>query len=100
MSLCAICGEKVPKGDGQVCMKCRARFGPETGLSKDEETSRLLAALLQVERRQHEETRRKLAKAEHDRDRYHRRLLAMMDGIQSIISKMTRLQCPSCDEKR
>lgn len=100
MSLCVICGERIPEGYGQVCLKCRARFGPEVGLSVNEESSRLLAALLQIERRQHMETRRKLAKAEHDRDRYHRRLLATMDGIQGIINKAARLRRPPCDEER
>ena len=33
-----------------------------------------LAAQLYLERRAHAETRRKLAKAEHDRDRYGRRI--------------------------
>lgn len=100
MSLCVICGERIPRECGQVCQKCCSRFGPETGLSEKEETSRLLAALLQIERRQHMETRRKLAKAEHDRDRYHRRLLTMMDGIQGIISKAAKLRCPPCDREK
>lgn len=97
MSLCVICGERIPEGYGQVCLKCRTRFGPEVGLSANEESSRLLAALLQIERRKHAETSRKLAKAEHDRDRYYRRLLATMDGIQGIINKAARLRHPPCN---
>lgn len=77
-----------------------ARFGPEVGLSVNEESSRLLAVLLQIERRQHMETRRKLAKAEHDRDRYHRRLIATMDGSQGVIRKAERLRRPPCDRER
>ena len=100
MSLCVICRERIPEGYGQVCLKCSARFGPEVGLSVNEKSSRLLAALLQIERRQHMETRRRLAKAEHDRDRYHRRLIATMDGIKGVIRKAERLRRPPCDRER
>lgn len=98
---CLICGETIADpAASSVCPKCRERFGPAAGLSENEESSRLLAALLQIERRQHAETRRKLAKAEHDRDRYHKSLIGLMDGIHGIISKASRLCRPPCDGER
>lgn len=41
-----------------------------------------LAAQLYLERRAHAETRRKLAKAEHDRDRYGRRIRFLQGGMK------------------
>lgn len=48
-----------------------------------------LAAQLYLERRAHAETRRKLAKAEHDRDRYGRRI-RFLQGRHEILAREYR----------
>lgn len=48
-----------------------------------------LAAQLYLERRAHAETRRKLAKAEHDRDRYGRRI-RFLQGRHKILAREYR----------
>lgn len=100
MNQCVICGERISEGYGQVCAGCRKRYGPVTGISPEDESSRLLAALLQIERRQHAQTRRKLEKAEHDRDRYRRRINTLTDGINGIIRKASKLRRPPCNAER
>ena len=98
---CVVCGGQIIKlYNERVCYGCGESYGHVPGLTPDQEVSRVLAALLQIERRQHAETRRRLAKAEHDRDRYHRRVISLMEGIRGIIGKADKLCCPPCKMER
>ena len=51
--------------------------------------NRRLRQLLTLERQEHVATRRRLAKAEHDRDRYKRRI-RFLDGRHEILSREYR----------
>lgn len=100
MNQCVVCGKRIYEEYEQICTECRKRYSSLAGISQKDQSIRMLTALLQIERRQHEETKRMLAKAEHDRDRYYRRLQVMMDGIQFIIKQAEVLRRPQCNSVR
>ena len=59
-----------------------------------------LAAQLYLERRAHAETRRKLAKAEHDRDRYGRRIRFLQGRHEIRAERDTLDNCVTMLERR
>ena len=74
MTQCIICGITIPEGYGQVCLMCRSKYGQQKNRSQLEDENLHLQMLLTLERREHAATRRKLEKADHDRQRYARRI--------------------------
>lgn len=89
MSQCVICGITLPEGYGQVCLRCRSKYGQREDLSQVENENRRLQMLLTMERREHAATRRKLEKADHDRQRYARRI-RFLDGRHDALCALYR----------
>ena len=74
---------------GQVCLRCRSKYGRREDLSQVENENRRLQMLLTMERREHAATRRKLEKADHDRQRYARRI-RFLDGRHDALCALYR----------
>lgn len=89
MSQCVICGEYVPEGYGQTCAMCQYRFGQRQDLSPLENENRQLRMILEMERKERGKMARKLEKAEHDRDRYAKRI-KFMDARHTVLSRTLR----------
>lgn len=84
MSSCVVCGEYVPEGYGLVCALCKYRFDRREDLPDFENENRRLRMLLEMERRGHQKTKRALEKADHDRQRYARRIRFMNERYYAL----------------
>lgn len=74
MSRCIVCGEQIPEGYGMVCYACSNKHGQQGYLTQLENENQHLLLLITAERNAHAATRKKLEKADHDRQRYARRI--------------------------
>ena len=84
MSRCVVCGEYVPEGYGLVCVLCKYRFDQREDLPDLENENRRLRMLLEMERREHQKTKTKLEKADHDRQRYARRIRFLDERYRTL----------------
>lgn len=84
MSSCVVCGEYVPEGYGLVCALCKYRFDRREDLPDLENENRRLRMLLEMERRGHQKTKRALEKADHDRQRYAKRIRFLDERYRTL----------------
>lgn len=84
MSCCIVCGEYVPEGYGLVCVLCKYRFDQREDLSDLENENRRLRMLLEIERREHQKTKKLLEKSDHDRRRYAKRIRFMDERYRTL----------------
>lgn len=82
---CVVCGEEMPEGYGMVCRNCELQYHIRTERHFYADIEKLLM-LLKTERSNHVKTRKKLEKAEHDRDRYAKRI-RFLDGRHTVLCR-------------